>query len=1021
MTDLDHRFEALSRTRPPELWPDIEGRETRPLPSPPTRRRAIAVVVALAVSAAGLGVAALTFGGSERPKRTAAAVSDGRIAFAGVGERTWNIYTIEPDGGHLTMLTDLTGQVADDPAWSPDGQRIAYVVRESNGASDIWVINADGSGAYALTGGPGSSWGPTWSPDGSRLAYTHSAPGQADQIWMVGADGSNPRAFTYCDPPECVQDGSPAWSPDGSRIAFVRVSGAGAIIPVSVFIWPVEDSGPRPEAIELDGATWASDLAWSPDAATLAFARSTSAVASFGLWQVDADGSDLGPLGDRPSAQSPSWSPDGRHIAFMAPIGPERETLYVMGTDGTGARRIPGLPNNAVSPSWQPVLSDQTVPAPGRSMANGPIYFRVGAAEGGSRVESILPDGTGRHVVFSDGGPVHYSRIDFSPDGTRIAFDNFLQGEYGIETAYPDGTDVVRLTDGVNDSWASWSPDGTKILFSSTRFDHSIGQCTPGDPYEFGCPTDIYVMGADGSNVTRLTDDPLPEFMPVWSPDGSRIAFVREADPVPAAFTGIYTMNPDGSNVKRVSSSDGGSDFGPSWSPDGSRIVFAAIREEDWGIWAVNADGSNEQPILGGGAIGFVNNPVWSPDGSLIAFVGNVWVDDYSPDDALYVMRSDGTGVTPIADAPGIGVAGDIAWQPIPIKQTSSPIPTPPISEPASVQVRITTTRGVAAFPSAIAVGGGGVWVTAPDQDGSGAGEVIRLSPETGEVVARVPVRAAPGWEFGGAGITVANGSVWVVGEVGGETCCHAFVTRIDASTNEVTDEIELPGDQAHGNDVWVDGDAMYVLLLVDGASSLELAKVEIEGHTMVWRVPIPGQWSQTVFVAGGSVWVLGTHPDAHGPVEVDMLYRLDPGTGALIDQAPLPFASSAYIPSVAPETVWFRMNEGTQRFDALSAILVGDPVRPGPGCCGGPFVSDGSGGVWVVSSAGADVDRSVWHIDASGSIVAFGTIPDRADFENMQGQSYAFDTLTQTIWVQHYEDSVSRVEIVVSPSDVPD
>jgi dipeptidyl aminopeptidase/acylaminoacyl peptidase len=301
----------------------------------------------------------------------------------------------------------------------------------------------------------------------------------------------------------------------------------------------------------------------------------------------------------------------------------------------------------------------------------------------------------------------------------------------------------------VNDSWASWSPDGTKILFSSTRFDHSIGQCTPGDPYEFGCPTDIYVMGADGSNVTRLTDDPLPEFMPVWSPDGSRIAFVREADPVPAAFTGIYTMNPDGSNVKRVSSSDGGSDFGPSWSPDGSRIVFAAIREEDWGIWAVNADGSNEQPILGGGAIGFVNNPVWSPDGSLIAFVGNVWVDDYSPDDALYVMRSDGTGVTPIADAPGIGVAGDIAWQPIPIEQTSSPIPTPPISEPASVQVLITTTRGVAAFPSAIAVGGGGVWVTAPDQDGSGAGEVIRLSPETGEVVARVPVRAAPGWEFG--------------------------------------------------------------------------------------------------------------------------------------------------------------------------------------------------------------------------------------------------------------------------------
>jgi TolB protein len=709
MTDLADRFEALGRARPPELWRDIVGREPRPLPSPPTRRRAIAIVVALAVATAGLGVAALTFGGSGRPKRAAAAVSVGRIAFAGLGETTWNIYTIEPDGRHLTMLTNLRDQVADGPAWSPDGQRIAYVVRENNGASDIWVINADGSGAYALTSGPGSSWGPTWSPDGSRLAYTHAAPGQADQIWIIRADGSDPQAFTYCDPPECVQDGSPAWSPDGSRIAFVRVSGAGAIIPVSVFIWPVEQSDPKPEAIELDNATWASDLAWSPDASMLAFARSTSAGESFGLWRVDADGSGLEPLGDRPSAQSPSWSLDGRRIVFMAPIGPERATLYVMDADGTRVRRIPGLPVDAVSPSWQPVLSDQTVPAPGRPMANGPIYFRVGGADGGSRVESIQPDGTDRHVVFPENSPVRYSRIDFSPDGTRIAFDNFLQGEYGIETADPDGTDVLRLTDGVNDSWASWSPDGTKILFSSTRYDPSIERCTPGDPYEFGCPTDIYVMGADGSNVTRLTDDPLPEFMPVWSPDGSKIAFVREADPVPVAFTGIYTMNPDGSGVKRVSSSDGGSDFGPSWSPNGSRIAFAAIRKEDWGIWVVDADGSNEQPILGGGAIGFVNNPVWSPDGSLIAFVGNLWVDDYSPGDALYVMRPDGTGVTPIADAPGIGDAGDIAWQPIQTPaDTVEPTPsltateTPAALPPANPQVTVSIPVGPQGNTSAL-------------------------------------------------------------------------------------------------------------------------------------------------------------------------------------------------------------------------------------------------------------------------------------------------------------------------------
>jgi len=68
-----------------------------------------------------------------------------------------------------------------------------------------------------------------------------------------------------------------------------------------------------------------------------------------------------------------------------------------------------------------------------------------------------------------------------------------------------------------------------------------------------------------------------------------------------------------------------------------------------------------------------------------------------------------------------------------------------------------------------------------------------------------------------------------------------------------------------------------------------------------------------------------------------------------------------------------------------------------------------------VVSSAGADQDRSIWHIDASGAVVASGTIPSRGDFDSMR-PSYAFDPATQTIWVQHHEDSVSRVQILVSP-----
>jgi Tol biopolymer transport system component len=306
--------------------------------------------------------------------------------------------------------------------------------------------------------------------------------------------------------------------------------------------------------------------------------------------------------------------------------------------------------------------------------SNGAIWFRVGGGDGPSFIYEVQPDGTGQRVVFGS-MPPNYSQIAWSPDGTRIAWVNYLVGHYGIYVSNPDGTDARQLTDGVNDGWPSWSPDGTRIVFSSTRYDSSISQCEPGA--DFQCPTDLYVMDVDGSHVVRLTSEPAPEYDPVWSPDGTRIAFVKTFNGTTTfigSATGIFVMQADGSDVMPVSSHDGGSDFSPSWSPDGRQIAFASIRSEDWDIFVVNADGTDEHAIVGPGA--YVDDPVWSPDGRLIAFLQET--SGVGGTTALFVMRPDSTGIGRLSgpDLDSYGVAGDIAWQPIPIAGGSTPSPT---------------------------------------------------------------------------------------------------------------------------------------------------------------------------------------------------------------------------------------------------------------------------------------------------------------------------------------------------------
>lgn len=269
-----------------------------------------------------------------------------------------------------------------------------------------------------------------------------------------------------------------------------------------------------------------------------------------GLSQVDVATGATSPLFEG-TVTSAAWTRDGSRLAVALEGPGPTSRVVVTDPDGTDPVTVYEAPDadlpgpDIVGVAWSP--DDARLALAARAVAHGRTIVVVDA------------DGGGGSTVF-DG---HWEGASWSPDGTRLVAYGFPQlegGSFDLYTMTPEGSDLVQLTDDdVIERQPSWSPDGTMIVFSK------------GDSYA----QDVLVMAADGSNVHRLTEHDGLDLFPVWSPDGGWIAFASDRDLSPAEQdanrsgdvrfrTSVYVMGADGSNVRRVSGT--GTFLPVSWS-----------------------------------------------------------------------------------------------------------------------------------------------------------------------------------------------------------------------------------------------------------------------------------------------------------------------------------------------------------------------------------------------------------------------------------------------------------------------
>ena len=399
-----------------------------------------------------------------------------------------------PTPMRFSAVTNFSG-IESEPSLSPDGRSVAFV-SDRGGEFGIWVSLLRSGSLVRITGDRNLKARPRWSPDGQRIAYARLNEGGLWDIWIVPALGGTPRRIL-------TSASDPAWSPDGRLLAYANHA--------TNTLWIADSSGANSRAVT------------QPEA----------------------------PLGHA----QPSFSHDGRQLAFVRRLGGPRAELAVVGLSNGSIRRLTESDAGALSPVWSP--DDRW------------IYFASSRAGAWNIWKLELGSRELRPVTAGQGDD---GELDLSTDGKRLVFSSFRANinlaEIPIE---PSGARRPPLRWLTTDSargelYPVYSPDGKRIAYFSNRY---------------GAESEsIWVMDADGSNPVQIVDDDRLNVYPRWMPDGR--ALVYASRPTGVSGWEIRRVTLPSSSPQKLASigiAAPWGDVGPDGrlvfhGPDGSAQVF---------------------------------------------------------------------------------------------------------------------------------------------------------------------------------------------------------------------------------------------------------------------------------------------------------------------------------------------------------------------------------------------------------------------------------------------------------------